>query len=82
MDLHLTNGGREIPKLIVFDKNNKEFFKWGSKPIETQNLFTRLMNSGMEKSEISGMEEAETKKREKKLLILQTTQQTFDYRES
>ncbi len=29
MDLYLTNGGRAIPKLIVFDENDNELFRWG-----------------------------------------------------
>lgn len=53
MDLHLTNGGRAIPKLIVFDENNNEIFKWGPRPVEAQNFFTRLKNDGKEKSEIN-----------------------------
>ena len=53
MDLHLTNGGRAIPKLIVFDEDDNELFQWGPRPVEAQNLFTRLKNDGMEKSEIN-----------------------------
>ena len=52
MDLYLTNGGRAIPKLIVFDKNDNELFRWGPRPAEAQNLFTKLKNEGMEKSDI------------------------------
>ena len=52
MDLYLTNGGRSIPKLIVFDENDNELFRWGPRPAEAQNLFTKLKNEGMEKSEI------------------------------
>lgn len=53
MDLHLTNGGRAIPKLIVFDEKQTELFQWGPRPAEAQNLFTRLKKDGMEKSEIN-----------------------------
>lgn len=53
MDLHLTNGGRSIPKLIAFDENNNELFQWGPRPVEAQNLFSRLKNDGIEKSEIN-----------------------------
>ena len=53
MDLHLTNGGRAIPKLIVFDENDNELFQWGPRPVEAQNLFTRLKNDGMAKPDIN-----------------------------
>ena len=53
MDLHLTNGKRSIPKLIVFDENDNELFVWGPRPAEAQNLFTKLKNEGVEKSEIN-----------------------------
>lgn len=53
MDLHLTNGGRAIPKLIVFDENDNELFQWGPRPVEAQNLFTRLKNDGLPKPDIN-----------------------------
>jgi len=53
MDLHLTNTTRAIPKLVVFDENNNELFQWGPRPVEAQNLFSRLKNDGIEKSEIN-----------------------------
>ena len=53
MDLHLTNTSRAIPKLVVFDENNNELFQWGPRPVEAQNLFSRLKNDGIEKSEIN-----------------------------
>ena len=53
MDLYLTNSGRAIPKLIVLDKNDKELFQWGPRPVEARNLFTRLKNEGMAKSDIN-----------------------------
>jgi hypothetical protein len=53
MGLHLTNGGRAIPKLIVFDQNDNEIFHWGPRPIEAQNLFSRLKENGIEKTEIN-----------------------------
>ena len=48
MDLHLTNTSRAIPKLVVFDENNNELFQWGPRPVEAQNLFSRLKNDGIE----------------------------------
>jgi Thioredoxin len=53
IDLYLTNGGRAIPKLIGFDKNDMELFQWGPRPVEAQNLFTRLKNDGMTKPDIN-----------------------------
>ncbi len=53
MDLYLTNGGRSIPKLIVFDENGNEVFQWGPRPLEVQELFTKLKNDGLEKADIS-----------------------------
>jgi len=53
MDLHLTNGGRAIPKLIVLDEDDNELFQWGPRPVEVQNLFSRLKNDGIAKSEIN-----------------------------
>jgi hypothetical protein len=53
MDKYLTNGSRSIPKLIVFDNKNNELFKWGPRPAEAQNLFSKLKNEGLDKSEIN-----------------------------
>ena len=53
MDLHLTNGSRAIPKIIVYDENDNELFQWGPRPVEAQNLFSRLKNAGMPKSDIN-----------------------------
>jgi len=53
MDLHLTNGSRAIPKLIVYDESDNELFQWGPRPVEAQNLFSRLKNAGMPKADIN-----------------------------
>ena len=53
MDKYLTNGSRSIPKLIVFDNKNNELFKWGPRPAEAQNHFSKLKNEGLDKSEIN-----------------------------
>jgi hypothetical protein len=53
MDLYLTNGGRAIPKLIVYDENSEELFQWGPRPNEAKELFSKLKNDGMEKSDIN-----------------------------
>ena len=52
MDLYLTNGGRSIPKLIIYDENDNELFQWGPRPAEAQKLFSKLKNKGIEVSEI------------------------------
>jgi hypothetical protein len=53
MDLYLTNGTRSIPKLIVFDENDDELFRWGPRPVEAKNLFAKLKNEEVEKPEIN-----------------------------
>jgi hypothetical protein len=53
MDLHLTNGSRAIPKLIVYDEKDNEFFSWGPRPDVAKNLFTKLKNAGIPKSDIN-----------------------------
>jgi len=53
MDLYLTNGSRAIPKLIVYDENDYELFQWGPRPVEAQNLFSRLKNAGIPKPDIN-----------------------------
>ncbi len=53
MDLHLTNGSRAIPKLIVYDEKDNELFQWGPRPVEAQNLFSQLKNAGMSKPDIN-----------------------------
>ena len=53
MDQYLTNGSRSIPQLVVFDQENNELFQWGPRPAEAQNLYNRLKNEGVEKSEIN-----------------------------
>ncbi|MBK7632065.1 MAG: thioredoxin family protein [Ignavibacteriales bacterium] len=52
MDLYLTNGGRSIPKLIAFDKDDNELFQWGPRPAEVQKLFSKLKADGIVVSEI------------------------------
>lgn len=39
MDQYLTNGGRSIPKLIVFDEEGNELFTWGPRPKGAQKIF-------------------------------------------
>lgn len=51
MDKYLTNGARAIPKLIAFDEQENEFFQWGARPKEAQDLVTQLKNEGKSKTE-------------------------------
>ncbi len=54
MDQYLTNGGRSIPKLIRLKADTNEVLgTWGSRPQEAQDIFNKLKNEGLEKSEIS-----------------------------
>ncbi len=50
MDQYLTNGTRSIPKLIAFDKDYKELFRWGPRPKTAKQLVFRLKEDGMSKS--------------------------------
>jgi len=49
MDLYLTNGTRSIPKLVVFDEEGNELFRWGSRPQAAQMLVNDLKAQGFEK---------------------------------
>jgi len=45
MDKYLTNGGRSIPKLIIFPKDsNKELGTWGPRPAELQEIYDAWRN--------------------------------------
>lgn len=37
-DKYLTNGSKSIPKLIAFNKEHKELFTWGPRPLPAQKL--------------------------------------------
>lgn len=46
MDNYLTNGGRSIPKLIIFDKESQEELgTWGPRPVELQKIYDEWRNS-------------------------------------
>ncbi len=38
MDQYLTNGGRSIPKLVMFDDKGEELGEWGPRPTELQQM--------------------------------------------
>lgn len=42
MDQFLTNGKRRIPKLIAFDEEGNELFRWGPRPGEADKLFYQI----------------------------------------
>lgn len=51
MDKYLTNGTRSIPKLVAFDEEGKELFRWGARPVAAQQLINQLKERGLQKSE-------------------------------
>lgn len=53
MDRYLTNGTRSIPKLVVFDASGNELFQWGPRPQSIVAFRQRLVEAGVEKSDIS-----------------------------
>jgi len=53
MDQYLTNGGRAIPKLVVFDHDGKELFTWGAKPAALVTFRDKMKSDGAEGSEIT-----------------------------
>ena len=51
MDQYLTNGTRSIPKLIAFDEEGNELFRWGARPAAAQQLIIELKEKGLQKNE-------------------------------
>jgi hypothetical protein len=52
MDAYLTNGTRGIPKLVAFDLQGRELFRWGPRPKPAVGLFRRLKDEGIPTSEL------------------------------
>ena len=52
MDLYLTNGGRAIPRLVVFDTDGEELWTWGPRPAAAQAVFEQARAEGLEKPEL------------------------------
>jgi len=50
MDAYLTEGKRSIPKLVCFDRNRKELFRWGPRPKPAQALFEKTLQEGHSKA--------------------------------
>ncbi len=53
MDKYLTNGGRSIPKLVVFDENDEELFNWGPRPKKIQEYYTDAKKKEIPYADIS-----------------------------
>ena len=51
MDQYLTNGTRSIPKLVAFDEDGNELFRWGARPAAAQQLINELKEKGLQKNE-------------------------------
>lgn len=46
MDRYLTGGSRSIPKLVAFDRDGSELFRWGPRPAELQALRQERLAAG------------------------------------
>lgn len=53
MDKHLTNGGRSIPKLIVYNHTGNELFDWGPRPAPIQAAYLNMKKQDLPYDEIS-----------------------------
>ncbi len=52
MDLYLTNGrARSIPKLVAFDENGNELFRWGPRPKAAQEVVDQAIQNGIDKNQ-------------------------------
>lgn len=49
MEAYLTAGKRSIPKLIAFDRDRKELFRWGPRPKRAQDIFEQALKDGHSK---------------------------------
>ena len=45
---YLTNGGKAIPKLVIYDEEGRSLADWGPRPAKCQALFHELRNSGLD----------------------------------
>lgn len=53
MDKHLTNGGRSIPKLIVYNETGTELFDWGPRPAPIQLAYLDMKQRALPYEEVS-----------------------------
>lgn len=47
IDAYLTDGTRGIPRLVAFDLQGRELFRWGPRPKPAAELFRRLKDDGI-----------------------------------
>lgn len=52
MDRYLTNGGRAVPRLVVFDAEGEELWGWGPRPAAAQKVVAQAKAEGLEKPEM------------------------------
>ncbi len=53
IDKYLTNGGRAIPKMVVFNNKGEELFQWGPRPEVAKQLVKEWKESGLTKEEFN-----------------------------
>ena len=53
MDQFLTNGGRSIPKLIVYNEKDEVLFDWGPRPQTIQTAYLKMKAENKPYEEIS-----------------------------
>jgi len=53
MDQFLTNGGRSIPKLIVYNATEEVLFDWGPRPAHIQKHYLEMKKNALPYEEIS-----------------------------
>ncbi len=53
IDMFLTNGGRAIPKIVVFDSEGNELLQWGPRPEYAKQLVKNWKESGLTKEEFN-----------------------------
>jgi hypothetical protein len=46
MEKYLTNGSKSIPKLVAFDEDGNELFRWGPRPAEAASLVRNARENG------------------------------------
>jgi len=49
MDHYLTEGNQAIPKVIAFDKNGRELFRWGPRSHSAQMVFEKFLQNSLDK---------------------------------
>ncbi len=51
MERYLTNGTRSIPKLVAYNAEGGELFRWGPRPQEAQQVFQQGSEAGLTKEQ-------------------------------